>query len=775
MTRLLFLLFLLTTSSIFAQERLVRAWEYIEIDNQKGKWGDWDNPNWLRYFGLDIGDVDGDQYLDIVSGRYIYINPGGDMTRPWQRTELPQNVDGILFLDVDGDPFADIIAQALPDVYWLEATSEDGSSWKSIKIGSIPATSHVNSQGFEKGQLIAGGKEEFVIAGGGDIFLFEIPEDPSKQNWTVSLITKNTSDEGIGLGDVDGDGDLDLAAGRRPEGQKEPSIVVWFENPGTTGAEWVATEIGSSNHAIDRVEIADLNGDEKADIVITEERWPGLEPDGNLFWFQQPTEAPTDKWERHRVVTQYSMNNLDIADIDDDGDIDLITNEHKGPHLPLQIWKNDGKGNFTCQVIDTGKENHLGTQLADLDNDGDYDIVGAGWDNYQFMHVWRNDRIDQRYKWKRLSSTNGELPVPNGGNQQTASLVTDVTQDGVNEIFITERTAAPSVIGLFYDNEGKWQRYIIEDEPLRIEAGSAAYDIDGDGDTDIVFGGDGQSNKIWWWENPYPNIQPDQPWERHTIKKRGDNKHHDQAFIDFDGDNRMEFVFWNQKGNGIYYADIPNSPTEVEEWDYRPIYTYATDGEMEPRSTYPGWRGTHEHEGLFAMDMNNDGTDDIVGGGRWFEYQDGAFIEHIIDASYTFTRSAAGQLIEGARPEVVMVVGDGIGDLVLYEWKEGFWNGTVLIADVDNGHTLDVLDFNGDGHLDIFNAEMRFGEGNPDAEVRVLLGDGQGNFSKHVIARGYGVHEGRLIDLDGDGDLDVLGKPYTWEAPRLEIWLNERE
>ncbi len=92
------------------------------------------------------------------------------------------------------------------------------------------------------------------------------------------------------------------------------------------------------------------------------------------------------------MVTQYSMNNLDLADIDGDGDMDLLTNEHKGPRLELQWWLNDGRGNFTKRVIGTGHENHLGTQLADLDNDGDLDIFGGAWDNYRFFHLWRNDR-----------------------------------------------------------------------------------------------------------------------------------------------------------------------------------------------------------------------------------------------------------------------------------------------------------------------------------------------------------------------------------------------
>ncbi len=770
MKNLLIILLLGMNVSLFAQHNLVNGWEYINLDTLKGKWGDETEPSWLRYFGLDMADLDGDQDLDVLSGRYIYTNPGGDMTAAWQRSQLPMNVDGILALDVDGDDAADVIAQALPAVYWFEAGEE--GDWQGQKIGEIPATSHVNSQGFEKGQLIQGGKEEFVIAGNGNIYLFQVPQNPTSSSWDIQLVAENTSDEGIGLGDIDGDGDLDIAAGRRPEHGEEPLIVVWFENNGSP-SHWPATEIGRSNHPIDRVEVADINGDERADIIIAEERYPGLEPDGSLFWFEQPMEGKNDApWSRHAVVTQYSMNNLDVADIDFDGDVDLVTNEHKGSILETQLWKNNGQGEFAKVVIDRGKESHLGTQLADMDGDGDLDLVSAGWDQYRKMHLWRNDYIDTRYTWKHLSSVNGDLPMTNGSTEQTASLVADVNNDGVSDVFITDRTISPSVVGMIYD-DGQWVRHIVDFDSLRIEAGSAAHDIDGDGDLDLVFGGESRSNEVWWWENPFPEIDPDKPWTRRTIKKSGGTKHHDQAFIDFDGDGVKELIFWNQGSASLFFAEVPENPKEVSEWDLQLIYAYTSDGEMQPRSTYPGWRRTHEHEGLFAMDMNADGVDDIVAGGRWFSFDGSSFAEHIIDAGYTFTRSAAGQLIQGGKPEVVMVVGDGVGPLVLYEWQEGVWQSRHLIESVDNGHTLDILDFNGDGYLDIFNAEMRFGEGNPDSEIRILLGDGKGGFSKHVIARGFGVHESRLVDLDGDGDLDVLGKPYTWQTPRWDIWINE--
>jgi hypothetical protein len=34
-------------------------------------------------------------------------------------------------------------------------------------------------------------------------------------------------------------------------------------------------------------------------------------------------------------------------------------------------------------------------------------------------------------------------------------------------------------------------------------------------------------------------------------------------------------------------------------------------------------------------------------------------------------------------------------------------------------------------------------------------------------------HESKIADLDGDGDYDILDKPYGWQTPRLDIWLNE--
>lgn len=761
-------------------------WNYIQVDDSRQKWGDWEDPEWVRYLGLDMMDVNHDGYEDIVSGRYIYLNPGDEMMDSWSRVDVGFNVDGMIFTNVDGDDYADIIAEDLPDVYWLESDNLQGTAWKAMKIGEIPETGHVNGQGYLTADIVQGGKPEILLAAGNGIYMTEIPNKPVPSNWTFIRIVSTSSDEGFDTADIDGDGDLDIVAGDVSEKGVYQELG-WYVNPGDVKADWIRNPIAETAHAIDRVETKDMNGDEIIDIVIAEERYPGEEPDANLYLFLGEKNGMSLSWTPQILVTQYSMNNLDVADIDEDGDLDIVTNEHKGTEHKTQLFLNDGDAKFETKTIDTGKECHLGTQLSDLDNDGDLDIVCHAWDNYEYLHVWRNDTISRsaQFEWTHLSSINGDLPNTAGGNQQTASLVADIDKDGNDEFFITDRTVSPSVIMYDYEN-GNWKKYAVDNEKLRIEAGSASTDIDGDGDLDIVFGGESQSNEIWWWENPYPDLSPLQPWKRYTIKKSGNTKHHDQMFGDFDGDGLGELVFWNQGGASLNLAEIPDDPKRVDEWDWEPIYTYSNDSEMEPligADRYPGWQTVNEHEGLDAADIDGDGLIDIIGGGRWFKYEDSQFTENIIDASYTFSRSLAGQFIEGGRPEVVLVVGDGIGAMYLYQWHEGegnkqgtgTWIRQLLIPEVDNGHTIDAIDINGDGHLDIFSGEMRFGEGNPDAKLRFMLGDGEGNFTEMIVNEGIGVHEGKLGDLDGDGDMDIVAKPYSWETPRIDLYINESQ
>jgi hypothetical protein len=139
-----------------------------------------------------------------------------------------------------------------------------------------------------------------------------------------------------------------------------------------------------------------------------------------------------------------------------------------------------------------------------------------------FLLVTSGISAQQPVTWQHISSTTGGIETPNQGDQQTSAAV--------------------------------------EADSLHIEAGTISCDVDGDGDADIIAGGDWMLNEVWWWENPAPDLQPDRPWKRYLIRNSGGTKVHDQLTGDFDGDydilgkpyigDAPRIDIWLQNGTG---------------------------------------------------------------------------------------------------------------------------------------------------------------------------------------------------------------------------------
>ncbi len=356
------------------------SWTYFQLSDQHA-----------QAFGLDIGDLDGDAFPDLVSGNAWYRNPGPGLGADWTRTPLPAGMQAVLVANVDNDTRPDILACRDEGVntawYWLEPSNAAATTFSSVQIATLPAASHaLGAQGHRLVQIVPGGKPEILTTSGNGAWYITIPaSNPAAGNWPSVRIHANPSDEGLDAADLNGDGFPDVVATTG-----DSKRVEWYQNPGNGTANWTARVLGGVPEFVypDRCRIGDLNGDGRPDVVVTEEN--GAASGALTCWWEHPAAGPTGTWTRHTLVSQGSTHALDLVDLDRDGDLDILLGEHKGG-LKTAVWENQGGGTFVERIVSSGKETHAGLRAVDLDGDGDRDLVGIAWDASATIHLWRND------------------------------------------------------------------------------------------------------------------------------------------------------------------------------------------------------------------------------------------------------------------------------------------------------------------------------------------------------------------------------------------------
>jgi|GEM_PF-267492 len=329
-----------------------------------------------------LADVDGDGRPEFITGRsggdiywYDYHAPGR-WTRHLLGTASPSDVGGAA-LDVDGDGWIDFVAGGA----WYRDPGRPADR-PFERIVFDPDLRGVHD--LAVGDLNGDGRPEVVtLSDKNNLRWYGIPADP-RQPWVKHDIGPAVH-AGLALGDIDGDGDLDVVR-----------TDVWFENVRGDGSEWVSHPIGPNTPPppdfrpafafnATKAVVCDMNGDGRNDIVFTDAEIPG----GKVWWMEN-LDGKGTRWLRHDIpngdaVRRGAYHSLWVGDLDGDGDMDVFSCEMEGvpgANPPRwYVWENlDGKGGAWREhvILDANLGGHEAV-VGDVDGDGRLDLCSKLW------------------------------------------------------------------------------------------------------------------------------------------------------------------------------------------------------------------------------------------------------------------------------------------------------------------------------------------------------------------------------------------------------------
>ena len=335
-----------------------------------------------------VADFNNDGALDIVALPYLYLAPAFSPEKICDvEGEVDEEGKGYRWdfmnapIDVDGDGRLDVVTCSWFGMKseWLRNPGEAGGMWPRALIEE-----NGNFECGEPWDLDGDGKALEILPSVKPTVWYEAGALPDgTRGMIVRVISATEMDFGVGCGDVNGDGRPDVL---RPsawfEAPADPRAGEWKEHPLAVGS----LEDGKPGHT-PQILVYDVNADGLADIVTSAAH------DYGIFWYQQVQRDGAIAWERHLIDDSWSQaHSFVLADIDADGDLDLVTGKRfmahngsdPGGNEPLGVYwyELDRSSNptWTKHVIsfDEGIGSGLNLVVIDLDGDDDLDIVVTG-------------------------------------------------------------------------------------------------------------------------------------------------------------------------------------------------------------------------------------------------------------------------------------------------------------------------------------------------------------------------------------------------------------
>jgi len=357
-------------------------------------------------WGASVGDFNHDGVLDIASGPYYYIGPDYTKSREIYAaqtinpsTEYPNDCMQSFADDFTGDGWADELCMGAigQPLHLYVNPKNENRRWDKFDV--VP---QVQKEVSLVKDVDGDGKPDFVYGGGGFLrYASPDPANPTGQ-WKVVTISEQGPwgmGHGLGIGDINGDGKMDIVD---PYG--------WWEQPKAGGAsgfwayhpEAFGKWTGHASPGGGEMGVYDVNGDGKADVVSV------LQAHGfGLAWFEQKRDsAGKISFVQHMVIDNFGAKNAGgvvvselhgstVGDVDGDGIMDFIAGKrywsHRDDYTDPDAYgapvlyafrsvhnpKAPGGAELVPELIHNRSGAGNAVTAADVNKDGHVDILSA--------------------------------------------------------------------------------------------------------------------------------------------------------------------------------------------------------------------------------------------------------------------------------------------------------------------------------------------------------------------------------------------------------------